>query len=82
MYWQGPCVVRGWAPEVEAEAVVLPADTTNAAAANAVMRARFILHTLQKIVRFRSGRSLGRGLPGALGDGAFLSHAGEPAAAT
>ncbi|GAA2444111.1 hypothetical protein GCM10010421_39020 [Streptomyces glaucus] len=39
----------------EAEAVVLPPDTTNAAAANAVMRAWFILHTLQKTVSFRSG---------------------------
>ncbi|GLW14572.1 hypothetical protein Stsp01_13150 [Streptomyces sp. NBRC 13847] len=40
---------------------MLPPDTTNAAAANAVMRVRLILHTLQKIARFRSGRSLERG---------------------
>ncbi|BCK73677.1 hypothetical protein Srufu_076300 [Streptomyces libani subsp. rufus] len=38
-----------------------PPDTTSAAAANAVMRVRLILHTLQKIARFRSGRSLKRG---------------------
>lgn len=62
VYWQGPCVVRGEA--LWAEAVVLPADTTNAAAADAVMRARFILRTLQKIARFRSGCSLKRGLAG------------------
>ncbi len=43
---------------------MLPPDTANAAAAHAVMSARFILHTLQKIARFRSGRSLGRGLTG------------------
>ncbi|GGY11846.1 hypothetical protein GCM10010510_67190 [Streptomyces anandii JCM 4720] len=55
-------MVRGGAPV--AEAVVLPPDTANAAAANAVMRARFTLHTLQKVVRFRSGRSLKRGPAG------------------
>ncbi|GGN33002.1 hypothetical protein GCM10012285_03700 [Streptomyces kronopolitis] len=57
-------MVRGGASEAEAEAVVLPPDTTNAAAANAVMRVRLILHTLQKIARFRSGRSLERGPAG------------------
>ncbi|GGW09175.1 hypothetical protein GCM10010501_00590 [Streptomyces libani subsp. rufus] len=43
-------MVRGGVSE--AEAVVLPPDTANAAAAQAVMRARFIVRTLQKIVRF------------------------------
>ncbi|GHD90994.1 hypothetical protein GCM10010508_37800 [Streptomyces naganishii JCM 4654] len=36
----------------EAEAVALPADTTNAVAASAVVSARFMLHTLQKTVGF------------------------------
>ncbi|WP_222443358.1 hypothetical protein, partial [Streptomyces misionensis] len=49
VYWQGPFVVRGGASE--AAAVVPPPDMTNAAAAHAVTRARFILRTLQKIVR-------------------------------
>ncbi|GES34716.1 hypothetical protein San01_72040 [Streptomyces angustmyceticus] len=54
-------MVRGGVPEAEA---TLPEDTTSAAAANAVMRVRLILHTLQKIARFRSGRSLKRGPAG------------------
>ncbi|GAA2341288.1 hypothetical protein GCM10010416_73000 [Streptomyces caniferus] len=67
-------MVRGGTSEAEA---TLPPDTTSATAANAAMRVRLILHTLQKIARFRSGRSLKRG---PAGENPPASHIRLPAA--